>query len=146
LLSKIQRKILAIVACLASDITMIAWLYFISTNYNRYNHTIGSRLDSPDFQIQFYEIMLRSLTFALLLFLVAQTVVYVLAWRGLRSAYFYLKLFCVLGFAICLYVTIMKSLFALLPLMIYLFGYYTFASLYSEETAKLQNLHQSTTL
>lgn len=131
--------------CFMADITLVAWLYFKATNYNRYTKISSEVLDSPDFQYQMYGILLQSLTFALLLFVFAQLVVYILAWRQFRGAYLYLKFFAVFGFAIALYVTILNSPFALVPTIIYLFGYYIFAREFKELTATMQNMPQSST-
>lgn len=125
--------------CLFADITMVAWLYFKATNYNRYTRISNEVIDSPDFQFQMYGVLLQSLTFALLLFLTAQIVVYVLAWKKFRGAYLYLKFFAVFGFAVSMYVTIMSSSFALLPMLIYFFGYYVFAREFKELTEVMRN-------
>lgn len=146
LLTKYQQKILAIVSCYLSDVTLVAWVYYISTNYHYYNERIKNKVASPDFQLQFYQIMLQSLTFALLLFLVAQTLVYILGFRGLRSAYFYLKYFSVLGFAVSAFIVYSANLYAILPAVFYIFGYITFSKLFKESTAAMQNLPQSSKL
>lgn len=125
--------------CFFSDLTLVAWLYFKATNYNRYTQISSGVIDSPDFQFQMYGVLLQSLTFALLLFLTAQVVVYILAWKKFRSAYLYLKFFAVFGFALAMYITITSSSFAMLPMFIYLFGYYVFAREFKELTAVLQN-------
>ncbi|MBY0413219.1 MAG: hypothetical protein K2Q18_03595 [Bdellovibrionales bacterium] len=140
-MNKIQQKILATFGCYFSDLTLVAWFYYQATNYGKYSQAIGSKLDSPDFQLQFYRIFLQSLTFMLLLFIISQTVVYVLAWRNFRSAYFYLKFFSVFAFAISIYIVFSNSAFATLPAIFYLFGYYVFAKEFKESTAKLQKLH-----
>ena len=143
--NKKQQKILATIFCFLSDTTLVAWIYFIFTNYGRYIGAVSETIDSPDFQIQLYKIILQSLTFMLLLFISAQLIVYILAWRGFRSAYFYLKFFSVFGFVFSLYICITISLYALLPLFIYVGGYYIFAKLYQEASAELQKLPQSPT-
>ncbi|MBC7539678.1 MAG: hypothetical protein H7281_12720 [Bacteriovorax sp.] len=137
-LSKREQQILALIFCLFSDITMVAWLYFKASNYNRYTRLSGTMVDSPDFQFQIYGILLQSMTFALILFLIAQTVVYILAWRNFRGAYLYLKFFAVFGFAVALYITFTASAFALLPVIFYLTGYYVFARSFKELTAAMQ--------
>lgn len=125
--------------CLMADITMVAWLYFKATNYNRYTRISSEVIDSPDFQFQMYGVLLQSLTFALLLFLTAQIVVYVLAWKKFRGAYLYLKFFAVFGFAVAMYVTVMSSSFAIVPMIIYFFGYYVFAREFKELTEVMRN-------
>lgn len=131
-LSKLQQKIFAIAGCYLSDLTLMAWLYFKATNFHNYGKVAASSIDSPDFQIQLYKVLLQSLTFFLLVFTVAQTFVYILAWRNFRAAYFYLKFFAVLGFSAFLLVTFTNSLFALLPAVIYVGGYYVFARSFKE--------------
>jgi ABC-type transport system involved in multi-copper enzyme maturation permease subunit len=122
-------------------VTLVAWLYFKTTNYKNYSQNIAQKVSSPDFQLQFYQVLLQSLTFALLLFIAAQTFVYVLGLRNFRSAFFYLKYFCVLGFALSIFITFTSSFFALLPAIFYLFGYYIFAKEFKESTAIMQNQH-----
>ena len=136
-----QQKILAMAGCYLSDITLIAWLYFRLTQYGRYAENVGSKIDSPDFQIQLYKIMLQSLTFALMLFIIAQTVVYLMAWRKFRSAYLYLKYFSVMGVVVGLFIIIKGSAYALLPMMIYVGGYYVFSKLFKESSAIVQKSH-----
>ena len=137
-----QQKILAMCACYLTDLTLMAWVYFRATNYTRYTDTVGSQIDSPDFQIQLYKVLLQSLTFALLLFLLAQTVVYVLAWKKFRVAYFYLKFFSVFGFVVAFAIAISTSAYAMLPMLIYIGGYYVFSKLFKETSAIMQNSPQ----
>lgn len=110
----------------------MAWIYFKATNYHNYGRIAAETIDSPDFQIQLYKVLLQSLTFFLLVFIVAQTFVYVLAWRNFKAAYFYLKFFAVFGFSAFLLITFTNSLFGLLPAAIYVGGYYVFARGYKE--------------
>ena len=139
LLSRTQQKIAALITCYLCDVTLLAWIYFKVTNFNRYNRLSKDMLDSPDFQFQLYRVLLQSLTFALLLFFIAQTMVYILAWRNFRSAYLYLKFFAVFGFAIALYIVFNSSFFALLPVVLYVCGYYVFARNFKEMTVLLQS-------
>lgn len=145
-MNRTQQKILAMLGCYLTDITLIAWVYFRATNYNRYTDKIGSQIDSPDFQIQLYKVVLQSLTFALLLFLAAQTVVYILAWKKFRGAYMYLKFFSVFGFVVAFGIAVTSSAFAMLPMIIYIGGYYVFSKLFKESSVLAQNLRQSPTL
>jgi len=143
--NKSQQKTLALIFCFLSDVTLVAWTYFIFTSYSRYVSTVSDTIDSPDFQIQLYKVILQSLTFMLLLFIIGQTTVYILAWRKLRSAYFYLKFFAVFGFAFSLFITYSISAYAFLPMLIYAGGYYVFARLFKETSAQLQTLPLSPT-
>ena len=144
-MNRSQQKILAMAGCYLCDLTLVSWIYFRATNYTQYTKNISGQIDSPDFQIQLYKIILQSLTFALILFLIAQTAVYILAWRKFRSAYFYLKFFSVVGFVLGFFITVTNSAFAMLPMIIYLSGYYIFSKLYKESSAIAQTLHLSST-
>lgn len=128
-INKKHQKTLATITCYVSDVTLMLWLYFKATNYNDYLHKAKVAVNSPDFQIQLYHVLLQSLTFSLLLFLLAQTIVYILFWRNLRGAKIYLKYFAVFGAALSLMIVLNSTLFALLPFLFYCFGYYAFASL-----------------
>jgi hypothetical protein len=134
-----QQKLMATAGCYLTDITLIAWLYFRATNYGRFTNTVAESIDSPDFQIQLYKILLQSLTFALLLFLLAQSVVYVMAWRKIRAAYLYLKFFSVFGFVVAFIIAVLSSVYALLPMLIYIGGYYVFSKLFKESSAIVQS-------
>lgn len=134
-----QQKILAMAGCYLTDLTLIAWLYFRATNYGRYTHNLEGKVDSPDFQIQLYKVLLQSLTFALLLFLAAQTVVYIMAWKKKRAAYLYLKFFSVFGFVVAFIIAVLSSAYALLPMLIYIGGYYVFSKLLKESSAIVQS-------
>ena len=141
-MNRSQQKILAMAGCYLTDITLIAWLYFRATNYGRYTRGLGDQVDSPDFQIQLYKILLQSLTFALLLFLLAQTVVYFMAWKKFRAAYLYLKFFSVFGFVVAFIIAVLSSAYALLPMLFYIGGYYVFSKLLKESSAIVQNSPQ----
>lgn len=140
-LSRKQQKVIALASCYLSDLTLVAWLYFMATNYQNYGQ-MTKTLDSPDFQIQLYKVVLQSLTFFLMTFALTQTAVYILAIRNFRAALLYLKFFSVLGFAAFLGITLIHSSYAILPMFIYLFGYYVFSKLFKESSAVAQKLPQ----
>jgi hypothetical protein len=127
LIPKKDQKTLAVLTCYFSDVALLSWIYFKATNYEDYAKKAKVALDSPDFQIQLYRVLVQSLTFALLLFVLAQTIVYILYWRNLRSAQLYLKYFAIVAAAACTVIAFESTAFALLPFVIYCFGYYVFA-------------------
>ncbi|NOT78777.1 MAG: hypothetical protein HOP07_07200 [Bacteriovoracaceae bacterium] len=139
---KNEIKIISLAGCFLSDMTLIAWIYYQATNYQNFNVIAKSAINSPDFQIQLYKVILQSLTFLLLLFILAQSAVYIMAIKKMRAAYLYLKIFAVVGFALALLISISHSLYALLPALFYLLGYYTFAKIFKETAVSPQNLPQ----
>jgi hypothetical protein len=142
-ITKRDQKILAIFTCYLSDITLMSWIYFKFTNYDNYAARAHGTVNSPDFQIQLYWVLVQSLTFSLLLFMLAQTVVYFLFWKNFRGAKLYLKFFAIFGAAVSFIITTMFSAYALLPFLIYCFGYYVFAStIRKKEELQTQSLPQ----
>ncbi len=124
----------------------MAWIYFMATNYNNYAAIAAQNINSPDFQVQLYKVLLQSLTFFLLIFILGQSAVYILAMKNFRAAFMYLKFFSVAGFAAFFFVTFTNSIFGVLPMAIYLFGYYVFSKLFKEASASLQKQNLSPTL
>jgi hypothetical protein len=118
LIPKKDQKTLAVLTCYFSDIALLCWFYFKATNYEGYAKKAKVALDSPDFQIQLYRVLVQSL---------AQTIVYILYWRNLRSAQLYLKYFAIVAAAACIVIAFESTAFALLPFIIYCVGYYVFA-------------------
>ena len=139
---KNEIKIISLAGCFLSDITLIAWIYYQATNYQNFNVIAKNAINSPDFQIQLYKVILQSLTFLLLLFILAQSAVYIMAIKNMRAAFLYLKIFAVVGFALSLLISISHSLYAVLPTLFYLLGYYNFAKTFKETAVSPQNLPQ----
>lgn len=136
---KNEIKFISLAGCFLSDMTLISWIYYQATNYQNFNVIAKSAINSPDFQIQLYKVILQSLTFLLLLFVLAQSAVYIMAIKNMRAAYLYLKIFAVVGFALSLLIAITHSLYALLPALLYLLGYYVFAKIFKETAVSPQN-------
>lgn len=137
-----EIKIISLAGCFLSDMTLVAWAYYQATNYQNFNVLAKNAINSPDFQIQLYKVILQSLTFFLFLFILAQSAVYIMAIKKMRAAYLYLKFFAVVGFAFTLLITITHSFYALMPACFYLLGYYTFAKTFKDTAVKPQNLPQ----
>lgn len=132
-----EAKIITSVGCFLSDVTILAWLYWQATNYDHFGELASKVMNSPNFQVQLYKVLLQSLTFFLLLFLAAQLTVYLMAAKKFRAAYLYLKFYSVIGFAISLLIAFSNSLYALCPALFYLAGYYHFAKSFKEATKEI---------
>lgn len=72
----------------------------------------------------------------MMLFLIFQLIVYTLMWKNLRSAKLYLKYYAVTGSAIAMAITLFITPFGLVPAIIYIFGYYVFASIIPKHELK----------
>jgi len=130
-----EIQYITIIGCFLSDATVFTWLYWKATSYEEFGKLVESTIDSPNFQVQLYKVLLQSLTFFLLLFISAQFIVYILAAKKFRSALLYLKLYSVAGFAVSFFIIATQSFYALCPALFYLAGYYYFAKTFTEVTA-----------
>lgn len=145
MLSTLQKKLFALIICFISDATIFSWLYFKASHYGNFSDFTSPYVTSPNYQLELYTIFLQSFTFLLLLAFFTQAIVYVLALRNIKASYFYLKFYCVFAFAITVVIAFKSSVFALVPGVFYLYGYYIFAFNYSELKAKAQIPLQETT-
>lgn len=135
-LTKKQQKILATLLCFLADLFICLFFYFKGTQYTRFLSTVGDSINSPEFQLQLYKILLKTATFSMMLFLIFQLIVYTLMWKNLRSAKLYLKYYAVTGSAIAMAITLFITPFGLVPAIIYIFGYYVFASIIPKHELK----------
>jgi hypothetical protein len=115
-----------------SDLTLVTWIYFHMTKLSNFNSVISKATESPDFQVQLYKVFLQSLTFFLLLFFTFQTFIYICSFKNFRSVYYYLKFFSIFAFAVYFFIAILYSGFALLPMCLYILGYYFYSKKITE--------------
>ncbi len=124
---RIKPLHIALVGNYLSDLTLVAWVYYHSTQLSKFNEVAKKAIDSPDFQLQMYKVFLQSLTFFLILFFMTQTFIYLFTFKKYKSVYLYLKYFSVTGFAIYFFIAVIASGYALVPMCLYVFGYYHFS-------------------
>ncbi|MGZ3788921.1 MAG: hypothetical protein ACXVLQ_10375 [Bacteriovorax sp.] len=105
--------------CFLTDLSLCAWSYFKLTNYDEYIKNVRPIISSPDFQLQIYQVLLQSLTFSMILFLVFHLVIYFLFWRGKTSAMKYLRFYTFTAALSCLIMIFSKLFLAIFPLFIY---------------------------
>ena len=139
LLSKSQEKTLIALGSFFCDIALSLWIYFRVSNYNAYLKYVKTITDSPDFQVQLYKVYLQSLTFSIMLFLVAHLVVYILYWREMRAAQVYLKFYAAMSSAGCLLLAFFETPFAILPAFLYGAAYFFIAKNIPARTVKARS-------
>lgn len=122
-----QSKIFSVLGCLFSDIALSLWLYYRASNYSEYEKYASTITDSPDFQLQLYQVYMQSLIFGLMLFILAHMVIYLMLWREYRPAQVYLKFYTICSSAGCLLLALTETFFALVPMLIYGLSYYYIA-------------------
>ena len=111
------------ILCFISDLSLSLWSYFKVTNYDEYLKTVKPMVDSPDFQVQIYQVLLQSLTFSLILFLAFHFVIYILFWKEKKYAVKYVHFYTFMAALSCLIMLFSKMFIALLPLVIYGFAF-----------------------
>lgn len=105
--------------CFFTDVSLSIWTYFKLTNYDEYVKAVKPMIDSPDFQVQMYQVMLQSLTFSLLLFLVFHLVIYFLFLKEKMYAIKYLRFYTAMAVLSSVIMIFSKMFIGFLPLIIY---------------------------
>lgn len=119
LLKIIKNKASIALLSFLTDIALSLWSYYKLTNYDEYLKDIKQMVDSPDFQVQIYQIMLKTLTFSLILFLAFHLVIYVLFWKEKKYATKYLRFYTFMAVASCVIMVATKIYLAVIPAFIY---------------------------
>lgn len=107
--------------CFLTDLGLSLWAYFQLTNYDEYVKRTKPVLNSPDFQIQIYQVLLQSFTFALMLFLGFHGVVYWLYSKEKKWAHKYVRIYSFIAVFGCSFLLFLGAWGALLPLAAYAF-------------------------
>lgn len=105
--------------CFLTDLGLSLWAYFQLTNYDEYVKKTNPVLTSPDFQVQIYQVLLQSFTFALMLFLGFHSVVYWLYSKEKTWAQKYVRIYSFLALSGCVLMLGFQHWGALLPLIAY---------------------------
>ena len=74
----IKNKTQIAVLCFLSDVALGVWSYRKATNYDEYLKQIKIVTNSPEIQLQIYQMMLQWFTVALIAFLLFHLVIYFL--------------------------------------------------------------------
>lgn len=112
------------ILCFLSDIGISLWSYFKFTNYDEYQKIAKPIIGSPDLEVQLYQVLLQSLTFSLLLFLVFHLIIYVLLWKEKKYALKYVRFYSFMAaVSALLMMTSVGFLVAFIPLCIYVLSF-----------------------
>lgn len=110
-----------------SDLSMAYTLYYLFL-YSGATFFFGQDFNGPNFQEQFFKLMLMGLKFFLLFFLGTQFILYLyLNITYSKTTVLYFKIYAVFGFAVAFYTTFFLSSYCILNMLFYLAGYYIFA-------------------
>lgn len=101
--------------CFLTDLGLSLWGYWRLTNYDEYVKSVNPVLTSPDFQVQIYQVLLQSFTFAIMLFLSFHGVVYWLFSKEKKWARKYVRIYSFFAFISCLFLVFFGFWGGLIP-------------------------------
>ncbi len=114
----LDKKSIALL-CFLTDLSLSIWSYLKLTNYDEYLKAVKPIVDSPDFRVQIYQVLLQSLTFSLILFLAFHLVIYILLYKEKKYAIKYVRVYTALAALSCFIMIFSNMPWAVLPLFIY---------------------------
>jgi hypothetical protein len=107
------------ISCFATDVGLSIWAYFKSTNYEEYLKLVKPILGSPDLEVQVYQVLVQTLTFTLLIFLIFHFVIYLMLSKEKKYALKYTRIYCAMA-SISAALMLFSYPFAMfLPLIVY---------------------------
>lgn len=125
------------ILCFLSDVGLSIWSYFKLTSFEYFKATIEPYLDSPDYQVQVYQVLLQSFTFTLLLFLCFHLIIYALLWKEKRYVYKYVRFYALMAaLSAVLMIFSVKAFFAVIPMIIYFMSFKQIGKVLKELPAK----------
>lgn len=89
-----KNKFVIAVVCFLTDLVVSVWTYFKASNYQQFIKMIGEKFDSPDFQLQIYQIFLQTLTFCMIFFLLIHLAIYIFYSKDKKLAAKYVHFYC----------------------------------------------------
>ncbi len=104
---------------LFTDLAVSIWSYFQLSNYSEYVKTVKPYLDSPDFQLQIYQVLVQSLTFSLLLFLIFHLAIYWQYNKSKKWAILYVRVYTLLAALLSIILVFSQVWAGIIPLLIY---------------------------
>lgn len=124
-----KTKLVAYIGAFCADLSLSLFLYLNATNYREYLEVSGKKIESTHFQIQLYQLLLQSLTFTLFIFLIAQALIYTLAFKEKsysEKSLRYLKFFSFFGMTLSTLVAAFYSIYFIILAGIYFFSFQNF--------------------
>lgn len=107
------------ILCFMSDVVISVWTYFQLSNFQAFKKYISPINNSPDFQVQIYQVLLQTVTFCLLLFLIFHLIIAIFFCKKKMYAIKYMYFYTFMA-ALSAALMIFSGYFiALIPLIIY---------------------------
>jgi amino acid transporter len=105
--------------CFLTDLGLSIWSYVLVKNYDEYLKIVKPMIDSPDFQVQLYAVVLQTFIFSALIFLVFHLFIYLLFIREVKYAIKYVRFYTFMAAISAGIMMITGYVMAIIPLIIY---------------------------
>ncbi len=115
----VKNKLSIALLCFLLDLGLSLWSYFEVTNYDKFTKSIKAVVSSPDFQVQIYQVLIQTLTFSLMLFLVAHLIIYFLFCKSKKFAIKYVRFYTFMATVSCVLMIATKVYAAIIPALLY---------------------------
>jgi len=117
-----EKKRIALL-CFLADLGMSIWSYDQIKNYDEYLKIVKPIINSPDFQIQLYALMLQTFFFTIIFFLIFHVVIYILYLRDVKYAAKYIRFYTFMA-ALSTGIMIFSGVFvSLIPFIAYVYSF-----------------------
>lgn len=80
-----------------TDAGLALYSYLICTDYKKFQEIAKITISDPDFQLELYKILLQTLTFTLIVFLLFHLVIYIMYFKEIKFAKKYVKFYLLLA-------------------------------------------------
>jgi hypothetical protein len=110
-------------ALLAADVGLSIWSYQLIKNYDAYVKIVSPMIDSPDFQVQLYAVLLQSFIFSILLFLSFHLIIYFLFLRDVKYATKYVRFYSFMAAISAFVMALTGYPLAIIPMLIYIMSF-----------------------
>jgi hypothetical protein len=105
--------------CFFTDVVIAVWSYYKATNYDEYVKAIKNVVNSPDYQVQLYQVILQTMTFSLALFLAFHLIIYFMLIKEKTYAIKYLRFYTFSAALSCVLMLFGKIFIGIIPFFIY---------------------------
>ena len=117
-----EKKRIAIL-CFLADLGMSIWSYDQIKNYDEYLKIVKPIINSPDFQVQLYAMILQTFFFTIIFFLIFHVVIYILYLRDVKYAAKYIRFYSFMA-ALSTGIMIFSGVFvSLIPFIAYVYSF-----------------------
>ena len=125
--------------CFLADVGLAYWSYQYIKNYDEYLKIVKPIVNSPDFQVQLYAVVLQSFIFSMLIFLALHLIIYILFLRNVKYAIKYVRYYSFMAAVSAGIMIFTGYLVAIIPCLIYLLSFLAVGKIGKTKTVPQKN-------